>query len=252
MLKNFIKYLLQKLLGLKTYLFLFSLFMIKKLRWDKREGAFLAFLKLINNSGNVLDIGANIGVMTYHFAEKLPNATIHSFEPDPVNYTILSRIKHRFDLNNVVLYNHALGNINGETQMIMPRSGGVFLHGLSHIVKGTKVEKGITYNVEIKRLDDIDGFLQIPVSAIKLDVENFEYEVLLGAEKVISKNRPLIYCELWPGENRQKCFEFMLKNDYSAFVCNKNKLVLFDQRSQHQNFFFIPAEQIKDLELKLI
>jgi FkbM family methyltransferase len=251
MLKNLIKYVLQKLLGLKTYLFLFSLFMIRKLRWDKREGAFLAFLKLINNSGNVLDIGANIGVMTYHFANKLPNTTIHSFEPDPTNFNILSRIKRKFGLNNVVLYNHALGNKNGEIPMIMPRSCGVFLHGLSHIVKGTEAEKGITYIVEIKRLDDIDGFLHIPVTAIKLDVENFEYEVLLGAEKVIGKNRPLIYCELWPGENRQNCFEFMLKNNYSAYVWSRNELVLFDQRSQHQNFFFIPAEQIKDLELKL-
>jgi FkbM family methyltransferase len=249
MLKNFIKYVLQKLLGLKTYLFLFSLFMIKKLRWDKREGAFLAFLRLINNSGNVLDIGANIGVMTYHFAEKLPNATIHSFEPDPVNFTILSRIKHKFGLNNVILYNHALGNKNGEIPMIMPRSRGVLLHGLSHVVKGGELKKGIINIVVIKRLDDIDDFLQIPVSAIKLDVENFEYEVLLGAEKIIGKNRPLIYCELWPGENRQKSFEFMLKNNFSAYVWNRNELVLYDQRSHHQNFFFIPTEQIKDLKL---
>jgi len=249
MLKNFIKYILQKLLGLKTYLFIFSLFMIRKLRWDKREGAFLAFIKLINNSGNVIDIGANIGVMTYHFANKLPNTTIHSFEPDPINFTILSRIKQKFGLNNVLLYNQALGNQNGEISMIMPRFGGAFLHGLSHVVKGVNAEKGITNNVEIKRLDDIDFFLINPVSAIKIDVEDYEYEVLLGAEKVIGKNRPLIYCELWPGENRQKSFEFMLKNKYSAYVWYRNELVLFDQRSHHQNFFFIPTEKIKELKL---
>jgi len=249
MLKNFIKYILQKLLGLKTYLFLFSHFMIRKLLWDKREGAFLVFLQLIKDAENVLDIGANIGVMTYHFSNKLPNSTIHSFEPNPVNFDILSRIKRKFGLTNVVLYNHALGNQNGEIQLIMPRSGGVFFHGLSHVVKGVNAEKGITNNVEIKRLDDIDFFLINPVSAIKIDVEDYEYEVLLGAEKVIDKNRPLIYCELWPGENRQKSFEFMLKNNYSAYVWHRNELVLFDQRSHHQNFFFIPVEQIKDLKL---
>jgi FkbM family methyltransferase len=249
MLKYLIKYVLQKLLGLKTYLFLFSLFMIRKLRWDKREGAFLEFLKLINNPGNILDIGANIGVMTVHFANKLPNATIHSFEPDPINFNILSRIKRKFRLNNVILYNHALGNLNGEISMIMPQSGGVFLHGLSHVTNEGETEKGITNIVEIKRLDDLYGFLQISVSAIKLDVENSEYEVLLGAEKVIGKNKPLIYCELWPGDNRQKCFEFLLKNNYSAYVWNKNELVLYDQHSHHQNFFFIPTEQIEDLNL---
>ncbi|MGE0089579.1 MAG: FkbM family methyltransferase [Bacteroidales bacterium] len=223
--------------------------MIRKLRWDKREGAFLVFLKLIKNSGHVIDIGANIGVMTYHFAHKLPNAMVHSFEPNPENFQVLSRIKHKFRLNNVFLYNYALGNKNGETTILMPQTGGVYFHGLSHVIQDGNEEKGKVYTVSIKRLDDFEEFLQKQVSAIKIDVENYEYEVLLGAEKVISKNKPLVYCELWPGENRQKCFEYMLKNNYSAYVWNKNELVLYNQSSQQQNFFFIPTDKIKDLNL---
>ncbi|OFX87997.1 MAG: hypothetical protein A2W99_11445 [Bacteroidetes bacterium GWF2_33_16] len=249
MVKNFIKYVLQKLLGLKTYLFLFSLFMIRKLQWDKREGAFIRFLNMIDDSGNILDVGANIGVMTYHFAKKKPSTTIHSFEPVELNYNNINRIKQKFKLNNVVLYNYALGNENTEIQMILPKINGVYFHGLSHVIKGDKPEIGNKYNVQVKRLDDIDGFIQMPVTAIKIDVENYEYEVLLGAEKIICKNRPLIYCELWMGETRRKSFEFLCRHNYSAFVQQCNMLTSFDGQSHHQNFFFIPVERIDDLKL---
>lgn len=248
--KNLIKYILQKIFGFQTYLYIFSLFMIKKLPRDRKEGAFLHFLEFIKDPQNIIDIGANIGVMTYYFAKKFPGATIHSFEPIPVNGNNILRIVHKFKLNNVHLYNYALGNENGTIEMIMPKRTGVLFHGLSHVVKGKSIEKGITLNAEIKRLDDLNRFLQIPVSAIKLDVENYEYEVLLGAEKIIDKNRPLVYCELWPGENRQKCFELMLKNKYSIFIWSKKKLALFDERAHQQNFFFIPDEQLENLKLK--
>jgi hypothetical protein len=55
-------------LGLDNYLFLFSLFIIKKLRWDKNEKDFIHFLNLLPREGIVLDIGANIGVMSYYLA----------------------------------------------------------------------------------------------------------------------------------------------------------------------------------------
>lgn len=241
--KNLIKYVLQKILGLQTYLYFFSLFMIKKLPRDRKEGAFLHFLKIIQNPQHIIDIGANIGVMTYHFAKKFPDATIHSFEPVIINYNILQRITRKYQLSNVHLYKYALGNMNGEEQMILPKSKGVTFHGLSHIVKGAEVEKGTIYKIPLKKLDDIEGFSDHSVSAIKIDVENYEYEVLSGAEKIIVKNRPLIYCELWEGVNRKNCIELMRKLNYSIFIVRGNELKLFDGIAKNQNFFFIPTEK---------
>ena len=76
--KTFVKYILQKLLGLKTYLYVFALFIIVKIRWDKKEKDFFHFLELIEEGGIVLDLGANIGVTSYHLAKKLPKSTICS------------------------------------------------------------------------------------------------------------------------------------------------------------------------------
>lgn len=248
MIKNSIKFILQKLFGLKTYLFLFSLFMIKKLPWDKREGAFLKFVGLLKNEGQIIDIGANIGVMTYHFAKKLPESTIHSFEPIPVNFSILKKIKIRFNLSNVVLYQKALGDKNEQVKMILPKINRVRFHGLSHIVNNEK-ENGEIFTVDMCKLDDIPAFSNINIRAIKIDVENFEYQVITGAEKTIQKNRPLIYCELWESENRKNCFDFFNKLNYSVFTYESKVLIPFSEKSITQNFFFIPVEHCEKLNL---
>lgn len=63
--KTFIKYILQKTLGLKTYLYVFAHFVIVKIRWDKKENDFFHFMKLVPQGGHILDLGANIGVTSY-------------------------------------------------------------------------------------------------------------------------------------------------------------------------------------------
>ena len=76
--KTFIKYILQKILGLKTYLYVFAIFVIVKIRWDKKEKDFFHFMKLIKDEGVILDLGANIGVTSYYLAKKLRSV---SFTP---------------------------------------------------------------------------------------------------------------------------------------------------------------------------
>ena len=74
--KTFIKYILQKMLGLKTYLYVFARIVIFKLKWDKKEKDFFHFLKLFPDEGLSLDLGANIGVTSYHLSKRFPNLTI--------------------------------------------------------------------------------------------------------------------------------------------------------------------------------
>ncbi|WP_372935536.1 FkbM family methyltransferase, partial [Mariniphaga sediminis] len=132
--KTFTKYILQKILGFKTYLYIFSLFVIVKIRWDKKERDFFHFLSLLPAGGNVLDLGANIGVTSYHLSRALPESTIFSFEPLQVNMDILRRVKKRFRLENVREYLLAAGDENTTLKMVMPVINNVPMHGLSHVI----------------------------------------------------------------------------------------------------------------------
>ena len=243
--KTFIKYILQKLMGLNTYLYVFALFVIVKLHWDKKEKDFFHFLKLFGDGGIILDLGANIGATSYHFARKFPKSTIFSFEPLKVNMDILRKIKLKFGLSNIREYEMAVGDKNGTAEMVMPVISDVKMHGLSHIIdEGNNLENdGIRYKVQIICIDDLAA-LKDPsnrVTAIKIDVENFEYYALKGAEKVIGMHRPVIYCELWENDNRKKCIELLNNLKYSAFILRKNDLVLYDKaKNEKHNFFFLP------------
>ena len=245
--KTFIKFILQKILGLKTYLFVFAQFVIIKLRYDKKEKDFFHFLKLIPDGGLVLDLGANIGVTSYHLSKKLPMSTIFSFEPLELNMNTLKRIKKKYNLKNIQEYLVAVGVENGKLEMVMPVINNVPMHGLSHVIQeeNTENNEGLKYQVPVIYLDGFEPIKtsEKKVTAMKIDVENFEYFVLKGGEKLIKKDRPVIYCELWDNENRKKCIDLLNNLGYSALLLQKNKLVPFEQAAvEKHNFFFLANE----------
>ncbi len=243
--KTFVKYILQKILGFKTYLHVFAFFVIVKLRWDKREKDFFHFLKMLPDEGLVLDLGANIGVTSYYLAKKLPKSTVFSFEPLEINMEILKRIKKRFVLKNIREFMVALGDENTTLEMVMPVINKVPMHGLSHAVHKDINENntGLKFEVPMVRLDDFQDLKNTDkrITGIKIDVENYEYYVLKGAENLIKKNKPVIYCELWENDSRKKCFAFLNNLGFSAFVLNKKEVVPYSEFfHQKNNFFFIP------------
>jgi FkbM family methyltransferase len=240
--KNFIKYILQSIFGYDKYLRVFAVFKIKTLHLDKNENDFFEFLNLIDSKkGVIIDVGANIGIMTYHLAKRFSGNQVFSIEPINSNFKILQYIVNKYHLFNVKLFQLALGDYSGEAKMILPQKNNVLFQGLSHI-KDESIDndlEGIEYSVQIQKLDELMG--NQAVSAIKIDVENFEYFVLKGAENVIKTNQPIIYAELWQNENREKCFEFMTNLDYSINVVMNKKITMFNKEIHHsQNFVFIP------------
>src|SRR4051812_9749828 len=118
--KSAVKYILHKLFGFNNYLFLFSLYKIYTLKKDKNEKDFFQFLRLIPENTTVLDIGANIGIMTVHLAKEIKDVTVFSFEPMPGNIFALKRIINHYKLNNVKIFEIALGNSEGHVEMVMP------------------------------------------------------------------------------------------------------------------------------------
>lgn len=244
--KNPVKYLLQKLLGFKNYLFVFSLFKIYTLKQDKNEKDFFHFLSLIPEGTAVLDIGANIGIMSVHISRSIKNVKLYSFEPMPSNIFTFKRIVDHFKLSNIQLFEMALGNREGEVEMVMPIVNSVRMQGLSHVIHNSISEnnEGERMRVPLKMLDNIDVLMNSVqrVSAIKIDVENFEYFVLDGAKKLIEKNKPVVYAELWENENRNNCFRLFNDLHYKTFIISENKMLAFDPtRHKTQNFIFLPA-----------
>jgi FkbM family methyltransferase len=170
---------------------------------------------------------------------------VYAFEPLALNMNTLRRIKSKFGLTNIHEFQVAVGEQNGIIEMVMPGVNHVPIHGLSH---GGGIEKngndsGLKSAVQMIYLDEFDVLLNSGkrVTAIKIDIENFEYYALKGAQKIIAAHRPVIYCELWDNEYRGKSIGLLNNLGYSAFVMQGKELVRIEKAAvEKHNFFFLP------------
>ena len=244
--------LLQRIFGFDNYLFLFSLFKIYTLRWDgpNKEGDFNHFLTLLKSTDHVLDIGANIGIMSALIARQCKQGQVFAFEPIPENLKALKRIIRFLRIHHVQIFSVALGAESKRIHMQMPLQKGVRMQGLSHVSHPSIEAYDLTwkhYELEQISLDEIEILKKVPVHAIKMDVENYEQFVIEGGQGMLAKNMPIIYCELWDNENRRRCFELLADLGYAIFVFDNKQLVPFEQENHsHHNFFFLPSERIRE------
>jgi FkbM family methyltransferase len=240
--KDLFRSLFQKLFGFRNYLFCFSLYCIRKVNNGTYEQEFMYFVRSILKDGIILDIGANIGITAAPLAKHLPKSQIHAFEPIAENFSTLSKILSFLKLKNVSSYNFALGNENGVLKMIMPTVNNSRMQGLSKAYNPKDNEQGVIYEVPIKRLDDLYSENDLIV-ALKIDVENFEYEVLKGAKNLLIRDMPMIYCELWDNENRKFALDLLYAIGYRSYVYDASlkKLIPWTNTLgfEASNFFFL-------------
>ena len=118
-----------------------------------------------------LDIGANIGYYTTLFA--MQGAVIHSYEPDPTNYSILY---HNMTSNriNAALHNVAVGDHSGGSTLYLAHTPG------QHSIHPTRyTNKSIIIKMETIPFDHIDF--------AKIDTEGAEVLVLQGFKSMPDK-----------------------------------------------------------------
>lgn len=127
-----------------------------------------------------LDIGANVGSHTVTLAQH--SRTVHSFEPMPDTFTVLSRNAARFP--NVVVHQVAASDAPGTAHLIRSSRN----YGAAYI--GTDAP-GV--DITCVRIDDLE--FDSPVGFIKIDVEGHERQALEGCRETIARDRPVIILE---------------------------------------------------------
>lgn len=157
------------------------------------QGTIYLVERLLPEKGVFIDVGANIGVISAHAARRVgKEGVVYAFEPDNINFSRLIWAREENELAQMVPLPLALGDERKLTALKRAVGGDGGLSSLADI-DGFETHG----HVPVTRLDDfIDCVPMDSLDMIKIDVEGFEKNVILGAQTCLSKHKPAVIMEM--------------------------------------------------------
>lgn len=159
----------------------------------------------------VVDCGSSVGAFTLRSAQK--GCTVYAFEPHPETATVLAKNVRANSLDQVSIFNLALG----------PREGVAYLYSASSSRgtsslnpkwwEGRAVQERQVFRVRVVPLDLAlrDTNLKV-IDWLLIDVESFELELLEGAKDMLGRTKRIII-EVTDG-NQEKVLELLEKRGF--------------------------------------
>jgi FkbM family methyltransferase len=166
------------------------------------------------STGVIFDIGANAGSFIRAAKDVLTDIELHAFEPHPVLSDYISN-KHI----EVAVNNACCGDSDGEISINIPDTSVVISSILDRPV--FKELSSQTIHKHISKCFKIDTYCKLKnikeIDYIKIDVEGYEYRVMLGMEELLKENKikcghfEILVQELHPIED---IYNFLKKYNY--------------------------------------
>lgn len=187
----------------------------------------------------VVDIGANIGLHSIYFSQIAHKGIVLSIEPSNPTYRLL--LNNIQNIKNILPLNIAVSDVNNIVDFYEASDNAY------SSLKDTKRKRiKNTKKVISFKLDDI--LLKLGMSRIdfvKIDVEGFEQNVIIGMQGIINKYAPYIFCEIYRGDNSNNdpegTIKYITSLGYAAFTLKDAKLVEYaGHDDNYYNYLFIP------------
>ena len=147
----------------------------------------------------IFDVGANKGQSVKFFKQEFPQSKIYAFEPSQTTFSKL--LLNIADYQNVIAFMVGVSSSNGhlmfyeneldETSTFNPpHINSKYLKTKNRILLQKNQQYSNMQACPVVTLDDTCKELKISnISILKIDVEGHEFEVLKGAQEMLSKNQ---------------------------------------------------------------
>ena len=205
---------------------------------DDADGRTIKFITENVRVGDiVLDIGANIGLMTLVLGKSVgKNGKVYSFEPGPISHSLLARnVYANIDKTGEIdFFRKAVTDLNGPVELFINSSGEsdnqVHRGASEYIFKNEESRKkiivdGITLDSFITTIDSSK------VTFIKMDTQGHEYYILLGGKNFLkSASNIKLYVEYSP---YLKAWENFSQDDFYNLIKELGFKIYDDSNMQH-------------------
>ena len=168
-----------------------------------------------------IDVGANCGLYSVLSALWNPDLEVVAFEPVP---SIFDGLKKNILLNQlegrVRCENMALSGESGRATLFLPRSETLDIESTGTLVSDSWQSRKGSPRIEVEtvRFDEYEARHPMHVDVVKIDVEDFEADVLEGMRGIICRDRPFIVCEILPRPHgNQRTQEIVAALNYQPY-----------------------------------
>jgi FkbM family methyltransferase len=172
-----------------------------------------------------IDVGANIGCVTLQWRATNRTGIIVAIEPHPVTFGRMLRNLRLNEVSAVETIQAAVGNQNTQVEMFIDRNNNSMARvagDQTACITAFADQTAITVPcITIDSLVDSRRFDRIDL--LKIDVEGFELECLLGATKSLPKVDRIVL-EYHSAELRESCTSLMTSH---GFKCETHGSLLF-------------------------
>ncbi len=179
------------------------------------------------------DVGANIGLVTLFLARCVgEKGLVVAFEPTPPNTARLMENVRLNKLQNVRVYQKALGNAETVATIVYnPDASGIATLREDLAQRYRKQYALQEFQVEVVPLDALVQRESLPLpDFLKIDIEGYEYPMLLGARQTIQMARPIIFVEVHSSseedrvQNWNAVYDFLVEAGYSLFAADRTPI----------------------------
>jgi FkbM family methyltransferase len=213
--------------------FVGSYFLYKRF-WEDPYWNLLQHRPELLASGDILDIGANVGYTSCLFAGAMtPESKVYSFEPDPTNFQLLSDVIRRKKLSQKVLaINAAVGASDGCVELWYNKKHSGDHRVVTDHFKNTLSDGAQTCKVSMMSVDSFVEARNLQrISFIKIDVQGYELAVCEGMRQTLARFPGVsVCCEYAPdgllelGFDPLRLLDFFRANGYGLHVLTRSSI----------------------------
>lgn len=163
---------------------------------------------IINNVSNgmvCVNAGANVGYHSMIMSRAVGHSgKVYAYEPSSEVFHFLVKNISSKDMRNIVAIEKAVGGYNGEIILYLndKNCGDNRCFNPQEVSDhyGTFIDHGFSENPrqEIVEVVTLDSQINEKVDLIFMDVQGFEFDVLIGSERILQNDRPTIFFEFIP------------------------------------------------------
>lgn len=242
---------------------------------DGYELETIDFLCSIYSGGSILDIGANIGLISLPLAKRLDSgeeARIFAIEALPTNYAKLcTNVRENALTDKILPMNFAMGDIDRALLQIQVEGDDLSETGTANILAdarlgGTKFCAGdfrmsglVKMEIMSRTIDSLveQASIRDDVGLIKIDADGYDFNVLKGASALLTTARPIIfsemaaYCLNWHDQKISDVISFAREHRYQVWAKHPRRFRFsdrFDPETFESDMLLMPVERREQYE----